>query len=612
MDPDVQPVERMSRVRSTSRFLTDLPARMSLGVIALGYAIAAVLGLGLAYDGSFFLFQTLNTGQPLVPYNRFVHWPLLEPLVVARSLTESPRALAAILTFSYLMVPLVSLVASWWIVRRKQPRLFVWSVIGIGLVSLPGQPFMVSEGIMAIQLSWPILLAFLAGDPRDHRLIIVAFSLVLAFAHPTAVPILGAIAVAGMLLGRRRGNPISIEKEVQAGERSQAEAPPSPRPARAGARTALANPYFRWATVVGGVALVALVRTLGSEFDVTHGGSYSAQTLTFGFGQAVMGPPLLMLGLVYAACALIVVAGAMRRRMAAWRHVSAGRVELLALGLLTLGGAALLPWAADPHSWWKALDYRFFAVLLAIPPMAMALLDVWLDEPAGGRAAVEASSGVGFRNWIALSQAVVAMAVLSAFALSFHDLQTRLLTQVESEPNGCVTVWWRDWVSHSPLDHWATTADSLVVQGREPTRVALRACYPDFAGGVPITDWQTVGYEGGWFDFSKLQVYLVGEPAVRLEVATVATAKLGSPHSIKVTAYDSAGNIAAGYRGTVHFTSSDPKAKLPADYTFTRTDSGVHYFMFDMTLGSTGNQTVSIVDSAAPAMAGSDTVKVTR
>ena len=50
----------------------------------------------------------------------------------------------------------------------------------------------------------------------------------------------------------------------------------------------------------------------------------------------------------------------------------------------------------------------------------------------------------------------------------------------------------------------------------------------------------------------------------------------GSVQSIVVTALDAYGNIASGYLGTVAFTSSDPLAVLPASYTFTAGDAGVH------------------------------------
>src|SRR5262249_61608751 len=52
----------------------------------------------------------------------------------------------------------------------------------------------------------------------------------------------------------------------------------------------------------------------------------------------------------------------------------------------------------------------------------------------------------------------------------------------------------------------------------------------------------------------------------------------GAAHSFTVTARDPYGNTATGYAGTVHFTSSDGQAVLPADYAFTAADAGVHSF----------------------------------
>ena len=47
----------------------------------------------------------------------------------------------------------------------------------------------------------------------------------------------------------------------------------------------------------------------------------------------------------------------------------------------------------------------------------------------------------------------------------------------------------------------------------------------------------------------------------------------GTPFSVTVTALDQYGNVATGYTGTVHFTSSDGQAVLPANYTFTAGDA---------------------------------------
>ena len=51
-------------------------------------------------------------------------------------------------------------------------------------------------------------------------------------------------------------------------------------------------------------------------------------------------------------------------------------------------------------------------------------------------------------------------------------------------------------------------------------------------------------------------------------------ARFAPPSRVK----DAFGNTATGYTGTVHFTSTDGQAVLPADYTFTAGDAGIHTF----------------------------------
>jgi Bacterial Ig-like domain (group 3)/Abnormal spindle-like microcephaly-assoc'd, ASPM-SPD-2-Hydin len=64
------------------------------------------------------------------------------------------------------------------------------------------------------------------------------------------------------------------------------------------------------------------------------------------------------------------------------------------------------------------------------------------------------------------------------------------------------------------------------------------------------------------------------------------------------------GGINAGYRGTVHVTSSDPRAVLPADYTFSTSDSGVHEFP-GITLKTSGTQSVTFTDTTQSELQGS-------
>ena len=63
-----------------------------------------------------------------------------------------------------------------------------------------------------------------------------------------------------------------------------------------------------------------------------------------------------------------------------------------------------------------------------------------------------------------------------------------------------------------------------------------------------------------------------------------------------------------GYRGTVHFTSSDAAAVLPADYTFVAGDGGSHTFQF--TMNTLGNQTISVVDTRSSGFTGLANINV--
>jgi len=76
----------------------------------------------------------------------------------------------------------------------------------------------------------------------------------------------------------------------------------------------------------------------------------------------------------------------------------------------------------------------------------------------------------------------------------------------------------------------------------------------------------------------------------------------GVAGAFTVTARDNAGKTMTGYTGTVHFTSSDPQAVLPADYTFTSTDQGVH--TFSATLKTAGTQSIAVTDKNTPTFTG--------
>ncbi|MEP7156894.1 MAG: hypothetical protein ABI905_14035 [Betaproteobacteria bacterium] len=92
-------------------------------------------------------------------------------------------------------------------------------------------------------------------------------------------------------------------------------------------------------------------------------------------------------------------------------------------------------------------------------------------------------------------------------------------------------------------------------------------------------------------------------PAVNMAVTGFTSpVAAGTAGTATVTVRDAMGNIATGYRGTVHFTSSDASATLPANYTFIAGDNGVH--LFSIALATVGTQSITATDVAAPALNG--------
>ncbi|HNT74405.1 MAG TPA: Ig-like domain-containing protein, partial [Anaerolineae bacterium] len=92
-------------------------------------------------------------------------------------------------------------------------------------------------------------------------------------------------------------------------------------------------------------------------------------------------------------------------------------------------------------------------------------------------------------------------------------------------------------------------------------------------------------------------------PAAYLTLALPASPQLISPLDATVTAYDAFDNVASGYAGTLHFTSSDSQATLPDDYTFVAgTDAGAHTFAGGIRFKTPGEQWVQVADAAAPSL----------
>src|SRR5271169_5886209 len=89
--------------------------------------------------------------------------------------------------------------------------------------------------------------------------------------------------------------------------------------------------------------------------------------------------------------------------------------------------------------------------------------------------------------------------------------------------------------------------------------------------------------------------------ATHFSVTAPATVSGGSNFDITITALDAANNLATGYSGTVHFSSSDAHALLPNSLSSRLVDgTGT----FTVALESAGKQTITAFDLANSTITG--------
>lgn len=101
-------------------------------------------------------------------------------------------------------------------------------------------------------------------------------------------------------------------------------------------------------------------------------------------------------------------------------------------------------------------------------------------------------------------------------------------------------------------------------------------------------------------------INVVTNAATHLSVTGPTSSLARQTITLTVTALDAANNTSTGYAGTVHFTSSDAQAKLPADSTLTA-GTGT----FPVTFETAGTDTVTTTDTAKSSITGMAAVTVT-
>jgi hypothetical protein len=156
--------------------------------------------------------------------------------------------------------------------------------------------------------------------------------------------------------------------------------------------------------------------------------------------------------------------------------------------------------------------------------------------------------------------------------------------------------------------------DSLGNYGGSTKTHALLAGSPALNAGDPsqlgTADQRGVVRTGG------VNIGAYQASATSFLISAPDTVQSGVPFDAIVTAVDIFGQVAVGYTGTVTFSTSDldPSVVLPADYTFTAADDGVHTFtntgLGEITLVTAGDETLTVTDTADDTINGNATITV--
>lgn len=123
--------------------------------------------------------------------------------------------------------------------------------------------------------------------------------------------------------------------------------------------------------------------------------------------------------------------------------------------------------------------------------------------------------------------------------------------------------------------------------------------YRDASSGTPL-----IGIKDP-LDTTASQQVTIGSQYKILVTGVSNPTQMGTPSSVTIQAVDYQGVPQADFRGTIHFSSNDGAALLPADYTFTSNDRGRKTFINGVTMGTIGSWNLTVTDTSDATIVGS-------
>jgi len=440
--------------------------RLYFGLISIALVVAALSGAALSWDGCYYLFKVLDSGQPFIPPNRYLGYVLQLSTLAVRVLTDDLTILQTVFGLTYAVVPLLALAACWWVVRRDAPALFIWPALSIGVGLLPGIFFLTAGGVQAVALFWPVLLGTLLGLPRTTLPVVAVFALLTFLAHPSAGVLLliaGGVALwAARPSGEQRGRMLAAAATF----------------------------------AVLGVARFAIHQTVAGS-EVTTLAGYSAA-----YDAAVKGYPLFILGATWLA-GITVLAAALTSKSAQPEVAPALRsLQYVGLGV---AGVLGLAWARHPRLWANELQFTDFALLSSVLFILLAIFEGIIGREHLRRAGAELMAR---RLPLIQGTAIVFVGVLSVQSILFSNLTNDLYQVIEQSAAPCISTSSLGSLHGTPLGHWSVATLAIALQGRSPQKLLLdgEGCVTARStGSFRVVEWDTASGNTGWFNLSQVR-----------------------------------------------------------------------------------------------------------
>ena len=449
----------------------------SVLVLAIAGVFTCACDTPMIWDGSYQFCFSLIRQQPYFYLTRFHSYILWGPMVGLSHVTQNLTILKWAYGLPFTLAPAFSVLASWWVVRKRAPWLIVWAIFGAAAAPLPGQIFIINDSIFQQHMFWPVFLGLLVHLEWPQVGVLVLLT-AFQFSHQIGLVLLGGGAGAAALVAMR-------DRQNR-------------------------NELLIKAALFATLAVFALGKILLKP------DSYAQREFTWARAHeawrwGVEGYPLRGIEFMWAAGVCVLLYGTLHGT----RWVSHRRV--LRFGAAFGVFAALVTWTIWAHKstlWSTAVNYRRWVVPLTVPFYLMAFVDQWmrLRQPAPGFGWVRVRLPIG------LAVTGVFAIVLSVQSIVWVRLTHHLVRSVETYPRALVP--WDDvaqWAKDTPLYHWGTTSYVFVLEGRQPRKLVLD---PEPGGvesqlriidgnppRVPLSWFTPVDPEpgpAGWFDFRPL------------------------------------------------------------------------------------------------------------